>query len=69
MSVKVSGFDWDDHNREKCQKRGVSLAEIEALFSGPLDTYPDPVHSHEERRMLATVATRRGVSSLPSPSA
>lgn len=53
MSVKVSGFDWDGHNREKCQKHGVSLAEIEALFSGPLDIYPDPAHSREEKRMLA----------------
>jgi uncharacterized DUF497 family protein len=28
----ISGFDWDSGNRDKCQKHGVSIAEIEALF-------------------------------------
>jgi hypothetical protein len=28
----VLGFDWDDENREKCQKHGVSVAQIESLF-------------------------------------
>jgi hypothetical protein len=32
MKLRVSGFDWDDGNRTKCEKRGVSIAEIEALF-------------------------------------
>ncbi len=32
MTEGVSGFDWDDGNIEKCQKHGVSLEEIEALF-------------------------------------
>ena len=32
--MQVAGFDWDDGNREKCRKHGVSLAEIEALFHG-----------------------------------
>jgi hypothetical protein len=33
MTLQVSGFDWDDGNRAKCQKHGVSIAEIEALFA------------------------------------
>jgi uncharacterized protein len=29
---EVSGFEWDEGNRSKCQKHGVSLAEIEQVF-------------------------------------
>ena len=38
MNDRVSGFDWDEGNKSKCQKHGVSIAEIEALFhkSDPL---------------------------------
>ncbi len=49
----VAGFDWDDGNRAKCEKHGVSLAEIEALFAGPHRVAPDPAHSAEEVRLLA----------------
>jgi hypothetical protein len=49
----VTGFDWDAGNREKCQKHGVSLAVIEAMFqNAPLVT-PDPRHSKAETRYLA----------------
>lgn len=60
MNVRVSGFDWDGRNRDKCQKHGVSLAEIEALFSGPLAIYPDTAHSQKEKRMLAIGRSREG---------
>ena len=33
MCGKLSGFDWDDGNIQKCQKHKVSIEEIEALFS------------------------------------
>ena len=51
--MRFDGFDWDRGNIAKCQKHGVSLAEIEELFlSGPtLD--PDPFHSREEVRIRA----------------
>lgn len=29
---KIAGFNWDNGNSEKCQKHGVSIEEIEALF-------------------------------------
>jgi uncharacterized DUF497 family protein len=29
MSDALAGFDWDDGNREKCQKHGVALEEVE----------------------------------------
>lgn len=47
------GFDWDDGNREKCQKHGVSAGEIEALFSNSPSIQPDIRHSHLETRFLA----------------
>lgn len=49
----VAGFDWDESNRAKCGKHGVSLAEIEAVFGHPHRLAPDPVHSVEETRLLA----------------
>ena len=45
----IDGFQWDDGNLAKCQKHGVSIAEIEALFSsGRLVEFPDP-HPGEAR--------------------
>ena len=49
----VAGFEWDDGNRAKCQKHGVSLAEIEAVFAGEHRIAPDPEHSAKEERLLA----------------
>ena len=49
----VSGFQWDDGNRAKCQKHGVSIAEIEALFTHPIHLAPDVAHSTLETRFLA----------------
>src|SRR5215217_1252510 len=47
--TRIEGVQWDDGNREKCQKHGVSLAEIEAvLASESLMIFPDP-NAHEER--------------------
>lgn len=45
MNGALSEFDWDRGNRAKCQKHGVSLAEIEALFRGAVAVFPDPKHS------------------------
>ena len=46
MNIVGSGFDWDDGNREKCQKHGVRQAEIEALFRPPdLFVFDDCEHS------------------------
>lgn len=55
--VAVDGFEWDDGNRDKCQKHGVSLAEIEALFKGDVHVFPDPAHSQVETRYLAVGQT------------
>lgn len=49
----VAGFDWDDGNREKCQKHGVTIAEIESVFADTPATGPDAAHSTAETRFLA----------------
>jgi uncharacterized DUF497 family protein len=45
MELRVSGFDWDEGNRAKCQKHGLSIAQIEALFARSPRIAPDPEHS------------------------
>ena len=52
-SAVVAGFDWDDGNRVKCRKHGVSLAEIEGVFGHPHRITPDYRHSVAETRFLA----------------
>ncbi len=39
--MEFKGFDWDSGNRDKCQKHGVSIAEIEGLFAKPVLVLPD----------------------------
>jgi uncharacterized protein len=53
MRIAVAGFDWDEGNRAKCRKHGVSIAEIEALLSGHPHVAPDLKHSVEENRFIA----------------
>ncbi len=60
MTLQVSGFDWDDGNRAKCQKHGVLIAEIEALFVHDPRIAPDPKHSTEEDRLIAVGETGTG---------
>jgi hypothetical protein len=45
MDATISGFDWDDGNRAKCQHHGLSPAEVEALFERPVLIVPDVAHS------------------------
>ena len=60
ITLWVSGFDWDSGNRAKCQKHGVSVAEIEALFRNSPRIAPDPKHSEDEDRMIAVGRTGAG---------
>ncbi len=55
--MKFDGFDWDDGNRAKCQKHGVSITEIESLFSGTPLVAPDVLHSSKEQRFRAVGMT------------
>ena len=38
-------FDWDDGNRTKAQKHGLSVADIEGFFRLGPRVAPDPSHS------------------------
>jgi uncharacterized protein len=60
MNWQVSGFDWDRGNRGKCQKHGVSILEIEDLFTHSPRIAPDPRHSADEDRLIAVGRTNAG---------
>lgn len=60
MDLRVTGFEWDRGNRDKCRKHGVSLAEIKSTFRGPIAVFPDPEHSGGEERLKAIGQTAEG---------
>lgn len=60
MERLPANFDWDDGNRQKCQKHSVSVAEIEAFLSGTPRFAPDRKHSRVEERFLAVGRNSRG---------
>lgn len=60
MTSLASGFDWDEGNRAKCEKHGVSVAEVESLFSGTLTILPDETHSRTEERLRAIGRSKAG---------
>lgn len=60
MLVNVTGFDWNEGNRAKCRKHGVSIAEIEALLRGDPRVAPDLRHSAAEDRFIAVGRNAQG---------
>jgi uncharacterized protein len=57
MKITVQGFDWDDGNREKCLKHGLSVSKIEQFFQGEIKILGDPKHSQAEERFIAVGKT------------
>ena len=53
-----SGIQWDKGNRTKCQKHGVTIAEIEHIFQNDPGIAPDLAHSHAEVRFFAIGKTK-----------
>ncbi len=51
--MDFAGFEWDGANEGKCQKHGVSIAEIESVFRGQVRIAPDLEHSLLEERLKA----------------
>jgi len=45
---------------EKCGKHGVTLGEIESIFHGQMDVFPDVAHSDQETRFLGIGRTSAG---------
>jgi len=60
MKLTVAGFDWDFGNGEKCQKHGVTVAEIEELFTKTVYVAPAPQQSHIEDRFIAVGRNKAG---------
>jgi len=60
MNLRIAGFDCDDGNRVKCEKHGVSIAEIEVVLGHGVRVAPDPRHSIEEDRFIAVGRTSVG---------
>lgn len=58
--MKIDGFDWDEGNLDKCQKHGLSIEEIEALFGKVIQVAPDRRHSDAEERQLAVGRSTTG---------
>ena len=46
-------FDWDDGNRAKCLKHGVTHEEIKHALTHGARVAPDPAHSEAEQRFIA----------------
>ena len=55
--MKFDGFNWDSGNHKKCQKHGVSIAEIESVFSRPVVVLPDKENPQGEQRFRAIGTT------------
>jgi predicted DNA binding CopG/RHH family protein/uncharacterized DUF497 family protein len=51
---------WDDGNRSKCLKHGVSTEEVESLFLRPIIILSDEAHSVAEARFKAVGKTAAG---------
>ena len=60
MTERVAGFDWDDGNRDKCTRHGVTIAEVESVFQGEVWIFPDVAHSDRETRFLGIGQTAKG---------
>ncbi len=60
MILTADGFDWDEGNRAKCRKHGVTIDEIEALFDAVALVAPDPKHSGEETRFIVVGRNEEG---------
>ena len=53
MLDDIAGFDWDNGDLAKCQRHGVSVEEIEAVFDAAVIVSPDLAHSEFEQRLIA----------------
>jgi uncharacterized protein len=50
-------FDWDDGNAAKCERHGLSRADIEYALSHNARFAPDAAHSLTEQRFIAISRT------------
>ena len=58
---EITGFEWDEGNRDKNLKHGVENRECEQMFfNEPLVILDDPKHSMAEERLAALGRTDAG---------
>ncbi len=61
MDLRIAGFDWDQGNRDKCQKHGLAVLDIEhALLRAQNLIVRDVKNSIAEDRYIAIGKTRAG---------
>ena len=60
MEEAIAGLDWDEGNRSKCLKHGVSAEDVESVFLQPIMVLPDEAHSGAEARTKAIGKTAAG---------
>jgi uncharacterized protein len=61
QKIAFAGFAWDKANHSKCQKHGVSVAEVEHVLTHAATLIvPDIKNSRAERRFLAIGRTEKG---------
>ncbi len=53
VRTNVHTFDWDEGNRAKCQKHGLSISDVEYALIHGAKVAPDIDHSQDEQRFLA----------------
>jgi uncharacterized DUF497 family protein len=56
----IRGLDWDHGNRDKRQRHGMSVDEIEAVFARPVVILPDHANVSAGRRLKAIGRARAG---------
>lgn len=57
--MQFDGFDWDDGNRIKCQKHGVSIVEIEAALRLVEWVVDDPSNGEKRYRTVGKTSAGR----------
>ena len=60
MALLFNKIEWDHGNRDKCEKHGVSIDEIEYALREQPYVVEDPVHSANEQRFRAIGQSRTG---------
>ena len=58
-SARIDGFDWDVGNREKCQKHGLSIEDVEHALSAGTMIERDPSPSEARYRAVGMTGTGR----------
>lgn len=54
VNIRAAGIEWDDGNRDKCCKHGLSVADVEhVLVQQETLIVPADINRHTEQRFIA----------------